>query len=210
MAHHQLHGNAGAGDLNLNLDIDLMAAIPNMHMIGILPEDIVTFFHSNGLQDSPQRISTMRMLKKRILLLRERKPHYWHRVAFGLYKRTLRGPAGGCDARILVRPTPNGDSNSSVIWVHKFILANNPVFRQMLGYRRPEDCLQDEGGVVTDLDVPSINAEGMRAVVKAAYDLPLHNLSLESALYLEYWAIRFCMDELVERCQKTIRLSPMR
>ncbi|XP_055351161.1 uncharacterized protein LOC129597575 [Paramacrobiotus metropolitanus] len=210
--HHHAPGLGAAllNNLNIDLDIDALAAVPHLHM-GFLPEDLAALFHGNLNQGTPQHIASMRMLKKRILVLRERKPHYWHRIAFGLFKRTLRGQAGGCDAKILVQPKqPSDTTNPTVIWVHKFIVVKNQVFRQLLGYRKIEDCLQDEGGPVSEIDMPSATAEVMRSIVMAAYDLPQHKLNLESAWNLEPWADRFCMDELAKRCRSIIRTAPDR
>ena len=214
--HHALppvtaEGNANQLDEEEWPELGAEPNLPAMHGYGQIPEDLMTLFQASASQELNQHSATLRMLKRRILMLRERKPHYWHRVAFALYKRTLRGASGGCDVRFIVKQTTEKKDRKSptAVWGHKFILACNPVFRQLFGYQRVEDCLQDEQQL-TEIDIPSITSEAMRSIIMAAYDLPVQKLSLESALYLEYWAMHFCMDDLIDRCQKIIHTAPFR
>ncbi|GAU91765.1 hypothetical protein RvY_03961 [Ramazzottius varieornatus] len=217
--HHHAHPPAPPGGHHFQLEEEEWPelggepVLPAMHGYGQMPEDLMTLFQASASQELNQHSATLRMLKKRILMLRERKPHYWHRVAFALYKRTLRGASGGCDVRFVVQSKSvkkeKEKSTPTAVWGHKFILASNPVFRQLFGYQIVEDCLQDEEKL-TEIDIPSITSEAMRSIVMSVYDLPVQKLSLESARYLEYWAMHFCMDDLIDRCQKIIHTAPFR
>jgi hypothetical protein len=223
MAQHNHQQAAILNDFNIDLDnenplvvpledaeaIELnLHALPQMHLYGVLPDDLMTLFHASSSQGSLGNGATMRTLKTRILSLRARKPQYWPRIALGLYKGTLRSSTGGCDARILVKPKHTGGP-PAILWGHKFILASNPVFRQLFGYDALDDCLVDDGKV-TDVDLPSITAEAMRTIIMATYDILPPKLSLEWAQYLEYWAVQFCLDDLLQLCQRIMKTAPWR
>ncbi|OQV13114.1 hypothetical protein BV898_12654 [Hypsibius exemplaris] len=182
--------------------------IPQMNLFGVPADDLLILYNATTMLGPSHSAASLKTLKSRILNLRVEKPQMWPRIGMGLYKRTSRGCDGGCDARILVRPRTAG-GQPGIVWAHKFILGTNEVFRQLLGYNAVEDCLLDDGRV-TDLDMPSITVDAMRTVVMATYDVPVQKLSLDLAQDLEYWAMRFCLGELLQLCRNVVMTAPRR